>query len=90
MSVKRTPRMMASEVGKLAALTLGPFASGAPKFWMNINPKGLRERYRLISEFLIDDVEQRLTVAEPLKLGDEKLHGLLEPVGRIVGAMRRK
>ena len=50
--------MMASEEGTLEAVTLGPLRSDpAPAFCMNINPKGLRERYRLISEFLIDDVE---------------------------------
>jgi hypothetical protein len=45
---------------------------------------------RLVSKSLVYDIEQLLTLLESFELRDEKLHCLVEPVGRIVGAMRRK
>ena len=47
-------------------------------------------RFFSIPQPFVHDVEQRLAFPKPLKLGNEQLHGLFQPVGRIVGAVRRK
>src|SRR5271154_4490196 len=44
----------------------------------------------LISQLLIDHIEQRLAFAVSLELLEEKLHRIVQPIGRMVGAMRRK
>jgi hypothetical protein len=48
-----------------------------------------RERYMpLIAQLLINDVHQWLTLLESVELRDEELHGLIQPIGCMVGTMR--
>src|SRR5271154_1626677 len=48
------------------------------------------ELLRVVSQLLVDDIQQWLMVLEVLELRDEQIHGLLEPIGRVVGAVRRQ
>src|SRR5271170_8080833 len=43
-----------------------------------------------VSQLLVHDIEQRLVLPESLKLLDEQPPGVVEPVGGMVGAMRRE
>jgi hypothetical protein len=42
----------------------------------------------LIAEMLFDYVEERLAVAIAAELFEEEEHGVIEPVGGVIGAMR--
>jgi len=42
----------------------------------------------LIAELLINYVHQWLTLLESFELRDEELHGLVQPIGGVVGTMR--
>ena len=42
----------------------------------------------LVAQLLIDDVHQRLARLESFELLDEELHGPIQPIGSVVGAMR--
>src|SRR5580698_9083800 len=57
---------------------------------MRPNAQVRMESWELVSKFLVHDVEQRLALPEPLELRDEKPHGIVQPVGRVVGTVRRK
>lgn len=43
----------------------------------------------LVSELLVDDVCQWFSPAKSLKLSDEEAHGIVQPVGCVVGAVGR-
>src|ERR1035438_9646282 len=49
-----------------------------------------RNRTLSIPQVFVHNLEQRLTCPKPLKLRNELIHRLLEPVGRIVSAVRGK
>src|ERR1700719_2460945 len=47
-----------------------------------------RSRRRSVSYFLIDHVQQRLSKADSSELSYEETHGVVQPVGCVVRAMR--
>src|SRR6202795_1244600 len=75
--------------------------SGASVTWENSGHTSIRWRvslranaessvFPLVSQLLIDDIEQRFTFLESFELRDEKLHRVVQPIRGMVGAMRRK
>src|SRR5262245_26561782 len=43
-----------------------------------------------VAQRLVDDIEKRLASAESCELRDEELHGIVQPIGGVIGRMWRE